>query len=200
MLFASRDATGGLTPPLVLAEGQLVPSFDEVAELEMAIAMAKTMTGRHKALAKAIDVADKTMETPFRRSPATVQHLVGQLAQAWAEATDNPVPSELPTKVGALLTRERRYRQRELLDDELIRAVLHTTDERAVVYLPDAMRRRLPLFRSFRARLIAEVIPRQDEDELATVALRARAVARFVHPAPGPAPASTTLPHQARNT
>jgi hypothetical protein len=47
-------------------------------------------------------------------------------------------------------------------------------------YLPEAAAARLPLFHHFPARLVAEVLPAQDQSEPRPVALRIGALAREI--------------------
>ncbi|MFO0756299.1 MAG: DUF2169 domain-containing protein [Byssovorax sp.] len=80
------------------------------------------------------------------------------------------------------LLEARRYEQRDLLGATFLRALFRAqgSEETVPLYLPVELARRLPLFRRFAARLVAEVRPSQDEHEEAAVCLRAVALGRVI--------------------
>ncbi|MFT3775578.1 MAG: DUF2169 domain-containing protein [Minicystis sp.] len=78
---------------------------------------------------------------------------------------------------------QRRYQERLVFGGRCITALLFAAGDDSLgvpAYLPDAMAARLPLYRRFAARIIAEAHLAQDEREASPVALRVVAIARTV--------------------
>jgi hypothetical protein len=135
----------------------------------------------HRALGQLIEVAQQTLASPLRNDPPVLRRLTDQLIGIWLEASPGSSAADLRAKVALLLSRERKYQTRPILDGPWIRAELFAPEAPPiVVYLPETVRHKLPLYRAFFVRLIAEALPRQDEDEPSASALRVAALARIV--------------------
>jgi hypothetical protein len=78
----------------------------------------------------------------------------------------------------------RCYQRRDVLGSPHLRALLQPigASERVPVYLLASLARQLPLYPSFRARVIAEVHPKVDRYEAHSVALRALALVHAMPP------------------
>jgi hypothetical protein len=77
----------------------------------------------------------------------------------------------------------RPHAERRLYGQAWIRALFEpsqTVGSPVPTYLPAAAAEHLPLFRRFTARIIADVVPQQDETEECPVALRVAALARVI--------------------
>lgn len=168
------------SPPLVLMSGDLEPSLDEGAMLEAVVSAASPLAGSDKKLKEVLDLAAQTLETPLKSVPEVAEGLSARIREAWNRANKLLPSGHLTACTERLLLEQRRYQQRELLDDTWIRALLSGPglDAPIPTYLPARIARRLPLFRRFTARLLAEVIWQQDQYETHPLALRVLALGR----------------------
>jgi hypothetical protein len=82
---------------------------------------------------------------------------------------------------GAPSLHDRPHQRRTLFGQAWIRARFEPKEGPSVpTYVPAAATDHLPLFRTFTARIIADVVPQQDETEESPVALRVAALARVI--------------------
>jgi hypothetical protein len=173
---------GTLDPSLVLLAGELDFPFDELEMLKATVAAAQPLAASDKKLKEVLDVVGEMMKTPLQGAPEVVDGLVSRVKEAWGKANRMLPASYIDTHTTRVLLEQRHYQKRELLDDTWIRALLSLPDLDAPVpaYLPGKLAKRLPLFKRFSARLIAEVLPQQDQYETSSIALRSVALARVV--------------------
>jgi hypothetical protein len=81
-----------------------------------------------------------------------------------------------------VLLDRRGYKRRSFLDAEWLRAelVIGSGETPIPTYLPAHLAQKLPLLASFHARVILEVLPRQDHREESPIATRVVALARLL--------------------
>jgi hypothetical protein len=173
---------GTLTPPLVVLAGEIELTLDGAALLAATIAAATPLAAADKRLKETLDLcAETTKGDP--PPPDVIESLLARVRDAWSKANRALPASYLDTQSERTLLEQRRYQKRTLLDAEWIRGLWHGSGsaEGAIpAYLPAALEKRLPLFRRFAARLIAETLPQQDQYEAHPLALRVVALARVV--------------------
>ncbi len=185
-LFASTGPDGVLAPPLVLLEGELSFSFDEVEALRAVIRAAMPLARVDVQLAGLIELAEELAKTELQGSPRVAEELCLSLQQAWSQANKVLPDAHLTQQVERALLARRCYQRRELLGAPWIRAVLTPSPTAAAdampvpAYLPASASARLPLARAFPARLLARVLPQQDPYEASPVLLCVDAVARVI--------------------
>ncbi|MEO5726377.1 MAG: hypothetical protein ABI134_22070, partial [Byssovorax sp.] len=115
----------------------------------------------------------------------TSDRLTARVREAWSKANRQLPSDHLEALPERMLLERRQYAKRELLDGTWIRAGVTLDGVVVPTYLPDALSKRLPLYRRFGARAIVEALPQQDQYETSPLALRVVALARTL---PGPKP------------
>jgi hypothetical protein len=183
VLFESASSGGALVAPLVLLAGEISFGFDEVEEVRALVAAARPARA-DLSLAGLLDFAEEMARTELQGSPEVAEGLCTSLRDAWAQANKVLPSGHLGQVVERALLHHRAYQRRTLLGRRWIRAVLSSPPSApaggAPAYFPAAAATRLPLFRHFPARLLAEVLPRQDQAETSPVALRVLALVREI--------------------
>jgi hypothetical protein len=167
------------SPALVVVTGTLEICLDEVESLKALSAAASPLAGSDKKLKEAIDVAAEALKTPMQGMPDFAEGLGARIRDAWTRANRALPPEHLANCTERLLLEQRAYQKRELLDDTWIRALLTGEGPSVPVYLPARLAKRLPLFRRFPARLLAEIVWQQDQYESHPLALRTLALGRL---------------------
>ncbi len=181
-LFNSVSEEGTLAPVPRVLRGELAFAFDEVEEIRALIAAALPIARTDQQLAGLLDFATEMAKTELQGSPDVAARLGGSIRDLWAIANQMLPAAHLAEQVERGLLARRCYQRRELLGARWIRAIFTAGGEAPSVpaYLPIAAAGRLPIFRRFPARLLAEVVPQQDQQEQSAVALRVSAVAREI--------------------
>ncbi|MEM9692682.1 MAG: hypothetical protein AAGA56_09065 [Myxococcota bacterium] len=166
--------------PLLL-EGRITFGFDPRQELETTIALTKSVAAGHRAVAGEIARAEALLAAPLEGAPHTARKMIRRLAAAWRESNRDLPDDYLWTTAERVLLTKRAYERVELLGGTWIRAQLEAGKRPAfVVYLPDAVGPRLPLFSAFDGRIIVDPLPRQDAVERSEVALVVIGLARRI--------------------
>jgi hypothetical protein len=187
-LSASARAGGKFVPRLLLLAGELSFPFDERETLKATIAVAAPVAGADEGIKGAIRDAREFLATPDTLCPPPIiEGYTGRIREAYQRGRRGLAADSLDAHVERALLEGRHYQRRQVLGMVAIRAYLHTAAgggaRPAPVYMPDAIARKLPLFRRFRARLIAELYMQEDQYEQHPAALKALALGR-VAPAP----------------
>jgi hypothetical protein len=184
---AATDAHGRFTAPLVVVEGELLFSLDELRVLKTTAACAKPLAKDNKRLQDVLASIDEVADTPLLVGAAGATEGLLREVLAAASQSKRALPVKvLEEHVERLLLGQRAYQLRTVLGGPQIRAVLTPGRESSalVSYVPEAVAPKLPLSLRFRARVIAEVHPSPDPQEAAPLALRVVALSRLV-PLPG---------------
>ncbi len=175
------DEDGSFTPPLVLLEGTLILLFDEIEALKTMLDAASpyVVTDDHR-LKQAIDAAQEAIRSPWiQKAGLFAERLRKEIEDSFASGKRPISVKELRASVHRLLLEARHYQKTSPLGQPWIRAAWKPSGEPLVTaYLPMGPARRLPLFESFPARIIAEVRPRMELSEAADLALRVVALGR----------------------
>lgn len=173
---------GALEAPLVVVTGELELGFDKLELLKATTSAAAPLAGADKRLKEVLDFVAEMVKTELEFAPETIDRLVARVREAWSK-TNRQLPSDhLEALPERMLLERRQYAKRALLDGEWIRAALTVDGVALPTYLPEALRKRLPLYRRFAARAIVEAIPQQDQYETSPIALRVIALGRALPP------------------
>ncbi|MEM1034123.1 MAG: hypothetical protein AAGN82_27545, partial [Myxococcota bacterium] len=167
-------------PPAVVAEGTLRLDLDPATELKVTVLVAAPMAKANRGLADAVSRA-REAEPTVAVAPTMAAPLRRQIHEAWKKANLGLPASFLESTVAQALLEQRAFVRRPVLGATFVRAALTADDEQAppaVVYLPDDAATNLPLFTAFPVRLLARLVPKQDQRETAAVALHTLALAR----------------------
>jgi hypothetical protein len=178
-------ADGALEGPLVLVAGELELGLDKLELLKATTSAAAPLAGTDKRLKEALDLANEMLKTDLEFAPETSERLTARVREAWSKANRQLPPDHLEALGERMVLERRQYAKREILDGSWIRAGLTLDGVVVPTYLPDALSKRLPLYRRFGARMIVEALPQQDQYETSALALRVIALARAL-----PLPAS----------
>ena len=179
-VMAEVGDDGAGDPPLVAVAGELELPFDDGKMLEVLLGAAGSLAAGDKKLKEVVDLAAEVTKTPLGASPEVAAGFVERVRDAWTKANRLLPADYLDVHARRILLDQRAYQRRVLADAEWIRALLSPPGDRSAIpaYLPASLARRLPLFSRFPARLVAEVVPQQDQYETHPLALRVLALAR----------------------
>lgn len=182
--FAEAGREGAFVAPIALVEGELRPSFDEVKELELLVALLTPLTRGDDKLRTELDEVSKLFDNPIGLRVGDTAERIGRELRTLFSSKHRAAVDGLEGKIERLLLEDRAFATRSVLGADHVRATLKCPDDDApvVVYLPEEVAAALPLFPSFRARLLGEVHPQQDAIESQPLALLAVALGRLVRP------------------
>ena len=173
---------GTLEAPLIVVAGELELGFDKLELLKATTSAAAPLAGADKRLKEVLDFAAEMVKTELEFAPETIDRLVARVREAWSKANRQLPGDHLEALPERMLLERRQYAKRALLDGEWIRAALTVNGVALPTYLPEALSKRLPLYRRFAARAIVEAIPQQDQYETSPIALRVIALGRALPP------------------
>jgi hypothetical protein len=179
---AAVDEHGHFTPPLLVAIGELRLPFDEVEQLKTIVGAVTPVIGGDKRLKESVDAVTELLKTPYLQgSGGVVQKIQQQLQEQLTQTNRTLPPNYLDLHVERALLEQRKYQKRKVFGEPHLRALLNCGGTQPIpAYLPEALAEQLPMMASLRARLIAEVVPQQDQYESSPFALRVSAVARLI--------------------
>lgn len=180
--FDDASVEGAFVAPIVLVEGDLQPSFDAVAKVERLVALLEPLALGDEKLQGELQQISKLLESPYSlRVGGTADRVSRQLEQLFTPK-HRAVVDGIDDKVQRLLLEDRAFAQRKVLGAPRLRATITfgDADEAVVAYLPEEVAEQLPLFTSFRCRVLAEVHPQQDASESHPLALSVIALGRLV--------------------
>jgi hypothetical protein len=165
--------------PLVLLVGEVETHFDELESLKAAVIVASMVPERDEALRDAIERAARLLNDAHAANLPTLAALfMAPIREALAKK--KALASGFEATMERALFSGRHFQKRSVFGDPHVRCSSRLAGETGVrvCYLPEGAAKQLPKLRRFQARLIAEVHPRQDEDDAGEHALRVLALAR----------------------
>ncbi|MEM6789221.1 MAG: hypothetical protein AAF715_16990 [Myxococcota bacterium] len=169
-------------PPLALVQGTLRLGFDARRELTAVSALARTIAQAHKPVADELAHADRLIEADVVADGGVLRRMTERIHAAWRQSNRSLPDDYIAASSRRSLLLERAYDRVPLRDAVWLRGEVtrhdHGKGRAMVAYLPEATAGLLPLCLSFPARLVVEVLPRQDDSEGATLALFVLGIAR----------------------
>lgn len=184
---AIRD-DGKFVPPLVLVAGELEMPFDELETLKAAVSTASPLvTPIDETLKTAITTAKDFLQTPgLSSAPSVSEGLTSRIREAFTREKKSLSADYLDTQMERALLAGRHYQRRDVLGETHLRFLLRTGEGSPVVgYIVEEVAKKLPMFKRFRGRMVAEVHLVEDQYETAPHALRVVAFARTQTPTRG---------------
>lgn len=173
---------GKFAPPLVLLAGELEMPFDELETLKAAMSTATPLiTPADELLRTAVNVAKDFIQVPgLVATPAVSEGLTARIRDAFAKEKKALAPEYLDQQIERGLLANRSYQKREVFGGTYLRGLLFIPSEKTplIAYLPLDLAKKLPMWKRFRARLIADVHPAQDQYETVPRAVKVVAIAR----------------------
>ncbi len=189
-LGSARDVERSLSeqgdgPAFTLLVGEIELCYDEVALLKATIGAARPLSATDKKLKDTIDLATSMLEAPLFAMPDVAESLTARVREAWSKANRLLPPGTVVACAERVVVEERRYQKREILDATFVRALFWEGPEGRhegplPLYIPAKAEKRLPLFKRFSARVVAEVVPQQDAYEIEGPALVATVIGRVM--------------------
>jgi hypothetical protein len=180
---AARD-DGTFVPQLVLLRGELVFPFDSLETLRATVATASPLiTDADEALKTVVALARQFLQGADDLTPASVSAgMTTRIREAFNHDKKAMPDAYLDEQTDRVLLERRRYDKRIVFGDPHLRCLVDLGDGsgRPPAYLPQSLANRLPMYQRFKARLIVEVHPREDQYESHPVALRVLALARRI--------------------
>ncbi|NUP07518.1 MAG: DUF2169 domain-containing protein [Polyangiaceae bacterium] len=169
-------------PPLVVTDGLLSLSYDELRALEIAVQVAAPLATADEALRGAVERARVGLANPDAFSERGLQDLAQALMERFRAAAHGLPAGFLKKQTERLLLDRRAYKRRSFMNAEWLRAeiVFSSGTPPLPTYLPAALADELPLLSAFRARVIAELLPAQDHRERSPMAARLYALSRRI--------------------
>ncbi len=176
------DKKGWFVSPIVAVAGDLEVLFDELDVLRAVTSMAAaTATPSDTELNQAIEKARRFIEAPgLLVAPAICADATARIRDAFVKEKKQLPADFLDAPIEEALLLGRRYQMWRTLGETHLRCWLSTPKETQpfVVYLSVEAAQKLPLFKRFRVRLLAEVHPAQHRSEVPGKTLRVIAIAR----------------------
>ena len=175
---------GKLVGPIVLVAGELELPFDQGEALREAVAAAAPLlSGGDNELREAVAAARELVQA-LPVAAGAAEALLARIREAFAREKKGLAPDYLAAQIDRALLAGRHYQKREVLGGTFLRCLLTTADGVLLVYLPADLAKKLPMFKRFRARLLGELHPAQDQAETHAEALAGLALARVGGVAP----------------
>jgi hypothetical protein len=170
---------GRFEPPLVLLSGELDLPFDELATLRATAAAVSPFALGDRKLKEQLDVVEELLKTPWLQGSGSIARgLREKIEEVFAQGKRGVGPEYLAGHTERMLLEQRSYQVRTVFGKKWIRSLLDGSG--VPVYVPEALRDELPMFKRFRVRLIGEVDMQEDQFEAAGAAVKVMAVGRVV--------------------
>ncbi len=180
-LVEARRADGKLVSPLVLVDGAIEMQLDELQALRATVTIASIFAAGDELLKAAITDAREFLQAPDLLSPpGVIDGLTARVLEAFRKVRRAVSQSYVEEQTERVLLSERHYQKREVLGATFLRALVRVAGEKEglLVYLPEELAKKVPMYRRFKVRMIADVHPQQDQYEARGFALRALAIGR----------------------
>jgi hypothetical protein len=171
---------GKFATPIILLGCEVETPFDEMEILRALSTAASPLVGpTDEALKSAVEAAEKFLgRTGSSYAPVVPEGLSNRLREAFALNKKSLPPDTLDVQAERALLGGRHYQKRDVLGGTYLRLLLRMSAEGPplVAYAPEDIARKLPMFRRFRARIIGELHPWQDQYEARRESIRALAI------------------------
>jgi hypothetical protein len=184
-LIRAMEVEGGFIPPLVVAGGELELQFDELETLKATLAAVSPHAATNKKLKEVVDATTELFKAPWAQGANSVlEELTEQLRNAFAQGQKDRPAGYLDGHVERTLLDHRHFQKRTVLGQPRLRCLFSSgmSAARIPAYLPESLGKDLPAFRRFPVRLIAEVRPRAEQQDVHIAAMRVVALGRIIMP------------------
>jgi len=171
---------GKFATPIILVGCEVETPFDEMEQLRALSTAASPLVGAtDETLKSAVEAAEKFLgRAGSSYAPVVPEGLSNRIREAFARDKKNLPPDALDVQAERALLGGRHYQKRDVLGGTYLRLLLRMSTEGPplVAYAPEDIAKKLPMFRRFRARIIGELHPWQDQYEARRESLRALAI------------------------
>jgi hypothetical protein len=182
-LLDAVRSDGRFAPQLLLLVGEVRFDFDELETLKATVSASTPFASNDEELKKTIEQATGFLSTPgLVASPDVSASMTSRVREAFGHANRPVAPTYLDDQTERALLERRAYQKRSVFGEPHLRSLFFFAGSSTGIptYFPDALARKLPLFRRLRTRLIVEVHFQADQYEAHSAALKVVAVARIV--------------------
>jgi hypothetical protein len=170
---------GKFDPPLVLLAGELEFPFDEVATLKATAAAAAPFALGDPKLKEQLDVVEELQKTPWLQGSGSIaEGLTEKIKAAFAAQKRGVGPEYLTSHTERMLLEQRCYQMRTVFGKRWIRSVLGASG--VPVYVPEALKDELPMYRRVKVKLVGEVDMQEDQFEGGGAAVKVAALGRVM--------------------
>jgi hypothetical protein len=170
---------GRFEPPLVLLAGELEFPFDELATLRATAAAASPFAMGDKKLKEQLDVVEELLKTPWLQGSGSIARgLTEKIEEAFTQAKRGVGAEYLSGHTERTLLEQRCYQTRTVFGKRWIRSTLGGSG--VPVYVPEALKDELPMFKRVRVKLIGEVDMQEDQFEAGGAAIKVMAMGRVM--------------------
>lgn len=171
---------GKFATPIILVGCDVETPFDEMEVLRALATAASPLVGpTDETLKSAVEAAEKFLgRAGSSYAPVVPEGLSNRIRDAFARDKKSLPPDSLDVQAERALLGGRHYQKRDVLGGTYLRLLLRMSQDSQpfVGYAPEELGKKLPMFRRFRARIIAELHPWQDQYEARRESLRALAI------------------------
>jgi hypothetical protein len=176
-------ADGRFAPALILLLGELRFDFDELEMLKATLACATPFATGDEELTKALDSAREFLATPgVVAAPEVTRGMTKRVRDAFHAQKRVVAENYLDDQTERVLLERRAFQTLPVFGAPHLRCMFYfaASDVGIPTYLPEPLKKKLPLFRRMRARMLAEAHFQADQYESHPAALKPVAVARIV--------------------
>ncbi|MDI1450235.1 DUF2169 domain-containing protein [Polyangium sp. 6x1] len=174
---------GRFVAPLVLVEGDLSFSFDEIESLRARVAATGPVAGGDERTKEALTAArDYLSAADALRDPLAARELGAAIEAAYMQTKKRVVsPVEVTDRIERILLEHRRYQRQAVFGGKHLQCAMKLAgeDRDVPMYIPEALAEVLPMFARFSARILAEAHLAADARASCPLALRGVAIARI---------------------
>src|SRR5262249_30083962 len=151
-------------PPLVLLAGELAFPFDELSTLKATAAAVSPFAAGDRRLKEQLDAVGELLETPWLQGSGSIAGgLTDSVIDAFWQGKRRVGLDYLSSHTERMLLEQRCYQTRTLFGKRWIRSLLGGSE--VPVYVPEALKDELPMFRRVEVKLIGELDMQEDQFE-----------------------------------
>ena len=174
---------GGFEPPLAVLAAELEMPFDELETLKAISGAARPLASTDKRLKEALEQVDELLASPWLSgSGGTAESLTTKVREAFAQAKRTLAPDYLEVQAERRLLEQRAYQARPVFGKKHLRGLIRGGSGPVPVYLPEATKDELPMFRRFRVKMVVELDHREDQGEASPWSIKVLALGRVIMP------------------
>ncbi|APR79997.1 D-alanyl-D-alanine carboxypeptidase [Minicystis rosea] len=179
---AAYQDDGTYAAPLALIAGDLSFTFDEIETLRATVTVATPFVGNDKRLKDVVANGMEVLKSEWRVPGDIAEGVTRRIEEAFVQGQRAVAPNYLENSVEKILLEGRSYQKKKLFGASRIRALFSFGGSSAAIptYLPEDLAEKLPLFRRFKAKLIVELRPQEDQYETHEGALLSLALGRLL--------------------
>ncbi|MFO0553382.1 MAG: DUF2169 domain-containing protein [Polyangiaceae bacterium] len=180
LLEQAVDEQGRFAPPLAVFEATLQFVYPDVARLRVMVEVLEPLLAQDKRLKELCEAGQQVLGRARPNAGGAATRAIDSIREHVTQNAKLIRRESLESMVADQLLEDRAWDSRPVFGEKHLRMALGKEEGRVPAYVVESVSDKLPLFDSFRARVLAEVHARQDRSETCKAALRLVAVARVL--------------------